>query len=332
MPFDTTLALDASDPATWEPVLAAVRRPQPIEALEEIEVGIKAAWAFVAERPITDEEAVAFVDFFHRLGYLAKLKPYGPKFAAPFGYSLFDLADGEGFSIQLHEEEKVEAFHILAVKDDAFVLAGTTDAWEAEGDAMVAAWEAGRPTDSPLAHRPEAGDTIVIGDLRTVHTVIGCLLEEYATTSYDAVKRLHDQNEGRTLSPPAANPTVAAALAGLADAAPRRALDPHDGWATAPLPAPGVVVDLPEGGLVGHHVHLGRGQIHAAEVRSDTVHTISPLTGTVMLEVAGSRTFDLRAGDTTAVPPRAAYRLEGSHATEVSITEVRATTAFADLR
>lgn len=323
--------LVASDPASWRPVVEAVRRPQPIEALEEIEVAIKAAWAFVTERPVTDREAAAFVEFFLEIGYLAKLKPYGPKFAAPFGYSIFDLADGEGFSIQLHEEEKVEAFHILAVHDEAFVLAGTADAWDAQGAAMVTAWEAGRPTDSPLAHRPDPGDTIVIGDLRTVHTVVGCLLEEYATTSYDAVKRLHDQNEGRATDVPAANPTAAAALAALTDAAPRRALLPHDGWATAELPADGVVVDLPDGGLVGRHVHLGRGEITAREVRSDSVHTISPLTGSVMLEVAG-RTFDLRAGDTTAVPPLAAYRLEGAHQAEVSITEVVTRTAFADLR
>jgi mannose-6-phosphate isomerase-like protein (cupin superfamily) len=331
MAADPPLAIDAADPATWEPVVAAVRRPQPIAALEEIEVGIKAAWAFAAERPITDREAVAFVDFFHRIGYLAKLKPYGPKFAAPFGYSIFDLADGEGFSIQLHEEEKVEAFHILAVHPRAFVLACTPEAWDEHGDAMVAAWEDGRPADSPIAHRPDPGDTIVIGDLRTVHTVVGCLLEEYATTSYDAVKRLHDQNEGRTTDLPAEDPTAAAALAGLTGAAPRRALRPHDGWATEALPDGGVVVDLPDGGLRGLHVHLGRGQVAAREVRSDHVHTVSPLTGTVMLEVAG-RTFDLHAGDTTAVPPRAAYRLEGVHDTEVSITEVVTRTAFADLR
>ncbi len=328
---DPPPAFDAADPTSWDDVVAAVRRPQPIAALEEVEVGIKAAWAFVAQRPITDREAVAFVDFFHRVGYLAKLKPYGPKFAAPFGYSLFDLADGEGFSIQLHEEEKVEAFHVLAVHPQAFVLACTPEAWDAHGADMVAAWDDGRPDASPIAHRPEPGDTIVIGDLRTVHTVVGCLLEEYATTSYDAVKRLHDQNEGRTVELPAQNPSVAAALAGLDDAAPRRALRPHDGWAPAPLAADGVVVDLPDGGLVGLHVHLARGEVAAREVRSDRVHTISPLTGSVMLEVAG-RTFDLRAGDTTAVPPRAAYRLEGVHPTEVSITEVVTRTAFADLR
>jgi hypothetical protein len=34
-----------------------------------------------------------------------------------------------------------------------------------------------------------------------VHTVIGCILEEFATVSTDMVHRLHDQNRGRPIPP-----------------------------------------------------------------------------------------------------------------------------------
>ena len=41
----------------------------------------------------------------------------------------------------------------------------------------------------------------VIDRLRTVHTVVGCVLEEFATVSTDMVNRLHDQNAGREVPP-----------------------------------------------------------------------------------------------------------------------------------
>src|ERR1019366_3080482 len=47
------------------------------------------------------------------------------------------------------------------------------------------------------AFRPSPGDVFVISELGVVHTVIGCVLEEYATVSTDMVERLHDQNDGK---------------------------------------------------------------------------------------------------------------------------------------
>ena len=43
------------------------------------------------------------------------------------------------------------------------------------------------------------GDVIAIDRLNVVHTVIGCVLAEFATVSTDMVDRLHDQNEGRPI-------------------------------------------------------------------------------------------------------------------------------------
>jgi hypothetical protein len=39
----------------------------------------------------------------------------------------------------------------------------------------------------------------VISELGVVHTVMGCVLEEYATVSTDMVERLHDQNAGKRI-------------------------------------------------------------------------------------------------------------------------------------
>src|SRR5262249_43396974 len=45
------------------------------------------------------------------------------------------------------------------------------------------------------------GDVFVIDQLNVVHTVIGCVLEEFATVSTDMVDRLHDQNAGHPMPP-----------------------------------------------------------------------------------------------------------------------------------
>jgi hypothetical protein len=46
---------------------------------------------------------------------------------------------------------------------------------------------------------PQPGDVIVIEKLSVVHSVVGCVLAEFATVSTDMVDRLHDQNEGRPI-------------------------------------------------------------------------------------------------------------------------------------
>jgi hypothetical protein len=46
---------------------------------------------------------------------------------------------------------------------------------------------------------PTPGDVFVIDKLGVVHTVIGCILEEFATVSTDMVDRLHNQNEGKPI-------------------------------------------------------------------------------------------------------------------------------------
>ena len=72
-------------------------------------------------RPLEHSEtASAFSTAFHRLGFLRKYKSYGIKFSSPFGYSIFTLHDGKGFSVQVHQAAKVEAFHVFRCHDAAY--------------------------------------------------------------------------------------------------------------------------------------------------------------------------------------------------------------------
>jgi len=51
----------------------------------------------------------------------------------------------------------------------------------------------------PYRFEPRPGDVFVISELGVVHTVVGCVLEEYATVSTDMVERLYDQNAGKPI-------------------------------------------------------------------------------------------------------------------------------------
>lgn len=313
-----------------------LEQPAPIPELEELERAVKDHWSFVQTQHLTDNEVAGFVEFFLDVGYLVKLKPYGPKFSTPFGYSIFDLRDGEGFSIQLHEEEKIEAFHVLDVGPNGFALVCSQDSWAEHEATTLAAWEAGRPLDSPIVHRPEPGDVIVIDDLNTVHTVVGCVVEEFATTSNDAVLRLHDQNQGRSVPLPATNPRPVDTLTRVGEIAPLRRLDPAAGWSATDL-EPGSsgqginIIDEPAMGLVGRNISVAAAASHAYGVDAHSVHTIAVLAGSIELRVGGA-SFELQVGDTTAVPPNRAYQLQSNHGARVAVTEASVTIAFADLR
>lgn len=320
---------DAPDHEWRTRVIAELDAPLEIASVESIEASVKRAWAFVATAPPSPNQALDFVEFFLNLGFLHKLKPYGTKFSAPFGYSLFELHDGQGFSIQLHEQEKIEAFHILEVGDDAFVLAGSVDEWARHGSDMLERWRAGRPTDSPLAYRPEPGDVIVINDLNTVHTVVGCVLEEFANTSYDVVTRLHDQNARSELSLPAQNPTIRPALERIGSVAPRRVVFPGT-WDAAPVNGP--IVNLSAKGLVGRNLAVSAGSELNRRVGDNELHTIVALAGDVRLSLFDTE-FVVELGTTTAIPPGVNYSI-GSVESEarVAVAEVSAEIAFADLR
>ena len=192
--------------------LETLATPQPQETVEAIEVALKRHWSTVLDAGRDASASQAFSQTFHRLGFLRKYKSYGIKFSSPFGYSIFTLHDGKGFSVQVHTVAKVEAFHFFAAHDTSFAILSSEADWHASSAEFLSEWSAGVLDDGPLGFRPAAGDVMVIDDLGVVHAVIGCVLEEYATTSNDAVLRLHDQNAADEVVPPERHPDLGEVL------------------------------------------------------------------------------------------------------------------------
>ncbi len=323
-------AFNVRDDAILTDVIATLGVPRPIGEVEAVEAWIKRSWI---QAGIHDADAALrrrFADYFRRLGFVAKYKSYGVKYAAPFGYTLFDLQDNSGFSIQLHESAKVEAFHVIGLRKNAFMVLCTVPEWQQHAAEFVAAWADGHPETSPIAHQPRVGDVAVVEDLSTVHTVIGCVLEEYATSSYDVVLRLHDQNQGRPVVLPATHTPIREVLAQAEDVAPRRVLRYGNGWQTAGMPSGTVdIAHLPGMGLIARHLVVDATTPSAGTVSTDNVVTLFVLDGAIDLDVDGAP-MRLAAGDVTAMAPATAYRISG--AGRVAWCEVAAKFAFEDLR
>jgi hypothetical protein len=237
--------LDRESPETVRALTAALAVPAGIPLVERLEELAKSLWSDVL-RPggVTGgPDALACGAFFTRLGFLFKYKPYGVKIASPFGYSLFDLHPEQGFSFQLHVEPKLEAFHILRVKAGALLYISTRQEWAAAGEAWaksLAAETAGE--DSPFVWRPEPGDTTTVEQTEIVHTVLACVLEEYASCSVDAVERLFDQNSRSALTLPQRHLDLAALLRSCRAGLPARHLRRvPGGWATEPAGDPAIL-------------------------------------------------------------------------------------------
>jgi len=308
--------------------------PVTINEVEDIEAHTKAIWKTPVENGLNPTEQQRFVEYFSRVGFVAKYKSYGTKYATPFGYSLFDLKNNAGFSIQLHEEEKIEAFHILSTQLQSFLLLGSIDDWDENKEEFLALWEEGTPERSSLVYRPEPGDIALVENLNTVHTVIGCILEEYATSSYDVVTRLHDQNKGDNVFLPEKHIPIADVLSRVQSFEPKRLIRKSlNGWDEQNISADEVLVDLPDGGLLGMHKTIGNHPINL-EVPEDSITTIVALHGETLVEIDGFQQL-IVVGGTTAIPPGAKYKLKNASIydqSRVSICQVRAQTAFADLR
>ena len=178
-------------------------RDLPIDVLEGYEEVLKAVLRPALAGEVSGDAARAIASFQQRIGPLLKYKSYAIKASSPLGYSIFLQNPGEGFSFQRHLTHKIEVFHILDVHPGGFVFRCGFDEWVRCFDReRFAAWLAGaRPDPDYDRYRFEArpGDVFVLDELGTVHTVIGCTLEEFATISTDMVDRLHDQNRGKPI-------------------------------------------------------------------------------------------------------------------------------------
>jgi hypothetical protein len=174
----------------------------PMEQTERLEALVKAILRAAMSRPMSGAEARQIALFQKDLGFVLKYKSYAIKAASPVGYSIFLQNEREGFSFQRHVVHKLEVFHILSVKPGGYVFLCDYDDWNRiyQKDSF-ARWLQGEPNAAYDRYRfaPEPGDVFTISELGIVHTVMGCVLEEYATVSTDMVERLHDQNLGKKI-------------------------------------------------------------------------------------------------------------------------------------
>jgi len=194
--------VSADTPAPWAPLVGALRADSPIAVLEQSERQLKHVLAAELAAPLDGPRIRALASFQQDLGFLLKYKSYAVKAASPLGYSVFLQRPGEGFSFQQHVTHKTEIFYILDVLPGGFVFLCDFVDWQRIYDRdTFLAWLNGARDERYERFRfvPRPGDVIVINRLSVVHSVVGCVLAEFATVSTDMVDRLHDQNEGRRI-------------------------------------------------------------------------------------------------------------------------------------
>lgn len=194
--------MDTHTPAPWASLVDALRADSPIAVLEASEKELKQILQRELARPLDGARIRSLASFQQDLGFLLKYKSYAVKAASPLGYSIFLQRPREGFSFQQHVTHKTEIFYILDVLPGGFVFLCEFADWQRiyERDSFLA-WMNGAPDGRYERFRfvPQPGDVIVIDKLSVVHSVVGCVLAEFATVSTDMVDRLHDQNEGRSI-------------------------------------------------------------------------------------------------------------------------------------
>lgn len=179
-----------------------------LEATERLESLLKHVLAESLKAEISGCDAREICTLLCQLGLLFKYKPYAVKAASPFGYSIFLQYPNQGFSFQNHLEHKTEVFHILEVLPGGYVFLCRYSDWQKHYEPNeFRKWLNGKshPFFDKCRFFPQPGDTFVISELGVVHTVIGCILEEFATISTDMVQRLYDQNDRDSVATPARN-------------------------------------------------------------------------------------------------------------------------------
>jgi mannose-6-phosphate isomerase-like protein (cupin superfamily) len=181
-----------------------LRRDLPIDQAERLEMLLKLLLRSIMRDQMSGAEARQIARFQMELGFILKYKSYAIKAATPVGYSIFIQNERQGFSFQRHIVHKLEVFHILQVRPGGYVFLCDFEQWERiYKKESFQDWLAGNENADYDRYKfvPAPGDVFVISELGTVHTVVGCVLEEYATVSTDMVQRLHDQNIGRAIPP-----------------------------------------------------------------------------------------------------------------------------------
>jgi mannose-6-phosphate isomerase-like protein (cupin superfamily) len=222
------------------PILAErLTADAPIDVAERFEAILKSVLLERLAGGVPGATAREVARFQQEVGFLFKYKSYAVKCATPLGYSVFLQRPGEGFSFQRHVTRKTEVFHILDVLPGGYAFVCRYEDWaRAYEPVSFAAWLAGGSDPRYDAFRFEVrpGDVFVIDQLNVVHTVVGCVLEEFATVSTDMVDRLYDQNLGKPIPPEFSRAWCRERLAALAYPASTRVLTPGGrGAAAAPV-------------------------------------------------------------------------------------------------
>ena len=194
--------MSSDAPAPWAPLLDVLRADSPIAVIEESERELKRILTQELAAPLDGARIRRLAAFQRDLGFILKYKSYAVKAVSPLGYAVFLQRPGEGFSFQQHVTHKTEIFYILEVRPGGFVFLCDFADWQRiyNRDTFLA-WMNGAKDDRYERFRftPRPGDVVVIDRLNVVHSVVGCVLAEFATVSTDMVDRLHDQNEGRAI-------------------------------------------------------------------------------------------------------------------------------------
>ena len=324
------------------PVLAEhLSADAPIDVVERYETILKSVLLDGLRGGVPGPTARRVARFQQRTGFLCKVKPYAVKCATPLGYSVFFQRPGEGFSFQRHVTRKTEVFHILDVAPGGYAFVCSHEDWTRTYDpARFAAWLAGDlDTDYDrfrFAVRP--GDVFVIDRLNVVHTVVGCVLEEFATVSTDMVDRLHDQNAGRPIPPEFDRAYARRRLESLRFPAGARRLSltgPAPG--AAPIePVPirgGALLRMVDSFVVASRYLLDEGgmtDVQHDDERAALLH-VTAGRGRVLLGDAGelARTdppsIDVRKADVLLVPPGSRYAMAADAASRMELSEHRIT-------
>lgn len=290
------------------------RQELSIDAVERIEDVVKQTLARLATNVASLDLARDLAVSMKRLGFFHKLKSYAVKAASPLGYSVFFQRPGEGFSFQRHISHKVEIFQIVSAPPGSYVFACDYDSWKAlyEPDRFQRWLEgAADPALERFRHVPKPGDVIVIDRLNVVHTVIGCVLEEFATVSTDMVDRLFDQNAGRSIPPDFPRARVNALLAELPEVEPQRIYELGSGGLSArpqvaELHAWGELRTIRTGPLTARHLVIRPGATTdpvESELEASSLFVRSGR-GKLLLgsDAEGRKEVDLEPGALTLVP------------------------------
>jgi mannose-6-phosphate isomerase-like protein (cupin superfamily) len=321
--------IEASGFASLAELAPLLSDDHPLERVEAVERVLKQVLRRQLLSGLSGPMARRLARYQQTLGFLFKYKSYAVKASTPLGYSIFIQNAGEGFSFQRHRVHKTEIFHILSPSPGAFVFLCEFEDWVRSFEAgPFADWLAGEPDPRYERFRftPEPGDVIVIDTVGVVHSVVGCVLEEFASVSTDMVDRLFDQNVGRPVPPEFHREAARKRLREAATPTPRRRIRLGERGLVVEEIRPAATVagwrillgETPA--LAAHHVSVEPGRQTPLEPTGGHAVSLCILRGQGEHRIVGRSERNVRSvapllisqGDTILVPPGVSFSLSSS--------------------